>query len=150
MDITSFLLSFLLIITYQLALAHFGVSIKIRDTIVPSMILSIIAYVSKIVFHAPPIPHTLVIVISCAVLLYVFNKINPLLSIIGSLLSMITFIIGSLLIACPFMIKIGFEIPHDTTGIQWVLLNLLEFFVPAVVLLVLKTKKYFKMKLSGI
>ncbi len=146
MDIISYLLCLLLIINYQLALAYIGVSMKCSKIIFPFISLVIIAYISKIIFQAPPIPHTIVIVLACAILIHTFNKIDLVLSIIGSLLSIITFVAGSLLIACPFMIKIGFKIPNETTGLQWILLNLAEYFVPTSVLLVLKIGKISPLK----
>jgi hypothetical protein len=146
MEIISYLLCLLLIINYQLAIAYIGVSIKFNNTILPAFLLVIIVYISKKIFQAPPILHTIVIVLACATLLYTFNKINPILSIIGSLLSMITFVVGSLLIACPFIIKIGFKIPNETTGLQWILLNLAEYFVPTAVLLILKIRKIAPLK----
>ncbi len=146
MVIISYLLGLLLIINYQLALAYIGVSIKLRHLILPTLLLFIIAFISKIVFQAPPIIHTIVIMLACAALLHIFNKVDLVLSIIGSLLSIITFVAGSLLIACPFMIKIGFKIPNETTGFQWILLNLAEYFVPTLVLIVLKMKKFSPVK----
>lgn len=146
MDVVSSLSSLLLIITYQLALTYIGVSTKFSNIVLPSFIFVIIAYISKMVFQAPPILHTIVIALVCAILLNTFNKINLVLSIIGSLLSIITFIAGSLLIACPFMIKMGFEIPNETSGLQWILLNLLEFLIPTIVLIVLKVAKISPLK----
>lgn len=146
MDIISSLSSILLIITYQLSLTYIGVPIKLSNIVLPSFILVIIAYISKMIFQAPPILHTIVIVLACAILLNTFNKIDLVLSIIGSLLSIITFIAGSLLIACPFMIKMGFEIPNETSGLQWILLNLLEFLIPTIVLIVLKVGKISPLK----
>ncbi len=142
MDIISYLLCLFLIINYQLALAYIGVSIKFSKIIFPFFLLVIIAYISKIIFQAPPILHTIVIALACAILIYTFNKINLVLSIIGSLLSIITFIAGSLLVACPFIIKIGFKISNETNGLQWILLNLAEYLVPTSVLLVLKVGKF--------
>lgn len=146
MDIISYLLCLLLIINYQLALAYIGVSIKFCNIFLPAFILVIIAFISKGIFQAPPIPHTIVIMLACAILLHTFNKIDLVLSIIGSLLSIITFVAGSLLVACPFIIKIGFKIPNETTGLQWIFLNLAEYFVPTSVLLVLKVGKIYPIK----
>lgn len=141
MDIISFLLGLLLIIIYQLALAYIGISIKFKHTIIPFLLLAVVAYVSKIIFHFPPIAHTIVIMLACAAFLHTINKIDLLLSVIGSLLSVTTLVLGSLLIACPFIIKIGFEIPTETTGLQWILLNLVEFLIPTLVLIILKVRK---------
>lgn len=141
MDIISFLLGLLLIIIYQLSLAYIGVSIKLKNTIIPCLLFAVVAYISKIIFNAPPILHTIVIMFACAIILHTINKIDLLLSVIGSLLSVTTLVLGSLLIGCPLIIKIGFEIPNETTGIQWVLLNLIEFFIPTLVLIILKITK---------
>lgn len=145
----SYLLGLLLIINYQLALAYIGVSIKFRNIILPCLILIIIAYLSKMIFHAPPILHTIVIMLACTALIYVFNKINLVLSIIGSLLSIITFVAGSLLIACPLLINIGFKIPNETTGLQWIFLNLAEYFIPTLVLIALRVGKVSPLKSSS-
>lgn len=141
MDIISLLFCLMLIITYQLALTYIGVFAQFKNILIPSFLLAIIAYISKIILLAPPIIHTIVIMVACAILLHIFNKINLVFSMIGSLLSIITFVAGSLLVACPFVIKIGLKIPNETTGLQWILLNLAEYFVPTIVLIILKVGK---------
>lgn len=146
MVIISYLLSLLLIINYKLALAFIGVSIKFRKIILPTLLLVIIAYISKVLFQAPPILHTIIIMLACTILLHIFNQINLTVSIIGSLLSIITFVAGSLLVACPLLIKIGFKIPYETTGLQWIFLNIAEYLIPTLVLIVLKIYKFSPLK----
>lgn len=141
MDIISFLLGLLLIINYQLALAFIGASYNFKDTIIPSLILAIAAYFSKIVFAAPPIIHTTILVIITVVLIHYLNKISLILSAVGSLLSFITLVVGSLLLVCPCLLKMGLEIPLETSGFQWIILNLAEFFVPLLTLLIFKIFK---------
>lgn len=141
MNLISLLMSLLLFIPYHLALVYIGVSIKFKDTIIPSVLLGVVAYTSKIIFTAPPILHTVIIVLACSFFLYLINKINLLLSIIGSLLSFTTLTLGSLLIACPFLVKIGFQISNETSGIQWIYLNFAEFSIPTLVLVIFKITK---------
>lgn len=141
MDLVSLALSLLLFIPYHLALAYIGAAIKFRYTIFPSLLLGIIAFTSKIIFMSPPILHTIIIVFACIILIYTINKVDLLLSIIGSLLSFTTLTAGSLLLACPLLIKIGFQISNETKGIQWILLNFAEFCIPTIVLLLLKHTK---------
>jgi hypothetical protein len=136
-----------MVIPYCLALAYIDVYVKLKNMIIPSLLFSIVAYVTKITFNAPPIVYTIVITITCAVIIHKMNKVEPLLSFIGSLLSVSTFVLGSLLIACPILIKIGFKIaPNETFGLQWILLNLAEFFIPTLVLIVLKIGKFSPLK----
>lgn len=138
MEPVNLLLSLLMFIPYHLALAFIGVNVKLKRTIFPSLIFSIVAYVTKITFNAPPIIYTIVITIFCTVIIYKVNNIDFLLSLTGSLLSITTFVLGSLLVACPFFIKIGLNIPNRTIGRQWIMLNLLEFFIPTLTLIINK------------
>lgn len=152
MLILNFILSFLLIINYHLALVYIGVEKRIKDTLVPSLLLAIIAFTSKIIFIAPPVIHTIVLVLSCTLILYFINKVDFLLGIIGSLLSFMTLTFGSLLVACPLVVYLGFNIPeqNEISGNQWTILTIMEFFIPALVLIILKSKKLSFVKLIKI
>ena len=144
MVVINLLLSSLLIINYELALAYIGIIRKLKDILIPSIILATIAFISKIVFFAPPVIHTVILVLSCGLLLHYINKVDFLLSIIGSLLSFMTLTFGSLLVVCPLLVCFSFNIPkpNEVSGIQWFALVIMEFFIPALVLIVLRVKKY--------
>jgi len=136
------LLSLLLFITYHLALTYVGARVRFLKTILPSLFLGLSAFLIRTVFQAPPVIYSTSIVVICAVLMFLFNKIDYLSSIIGSILSFTTFIVSSLLIACPIMVTLGFEVPRETKGLPWILINLAEFAVPTIVIFILKTCKF--------
>lgn len=139
----NFLICLLLIINYNLALAYIGVTKKLKDTLIPSLLVTIVAFISKIIFFAPMVIHTIVLVLTCAVFLHVINKVGFLLSIIGSLLSFMTLTFGSFLIACPLLIFLGFVIPkqNEIGSFRWIVLAIAEFFIPSLVLIIIKVKK---------
>ncbi len=145
------LMSFLLVyfaffISYQLALAYIGVSLPVKRVLLPVMLFSAIAYISKLVLNASAPVHTIVLVITGAGILFLFNKINITLSLIGSLLSFTTLTLGSMLLACPLFTHFGYAITSRLAETNWMLLNLLELVVPAFVLIILKTTKFSLMK----
>lgn len=130
-----------LTVNYQLALSYIGAVIHYKKTIIPSLLLSTIAYASKIIFCAPPVLHTIIIVISCTLIIHYLNNIKFIFSLIGSLSSFITLTIGSLLLVCPLLIQIGIRIPNETNGISWIYLNLAELVIPTLILIILRFKK---------
>jgi hypothetical protein len=141
MDPVNVLLGLLSFIPYHLALAFIGATVKFKSTIIPGLIFSYLVVFSRVIYNVPQIIHTVIIMLVCAILLHMFHKIDFLLSIIGSILSYITIILGSLLIVCPLLILMGLQVPKETTGLTWILLNLSELFIPSVVLIVLKVEK---------
>jgi hypothetical protein len=148
MFFAKFFLCFQVLFTsYQLALAYIGVSLPLKQILLPSLVFSIIAFVSKSWLEAPALIHTVVIAITGAGLLCLFNKINILLSSIGSLMSTITLTLGSFLFACPILAKLGYIIPQKNfNGIDWLLLNILEIVIPFIILIILKIAKFSLMK----
>jgi len=118
-----------------------GVKRSIKETLIPTVLFSMIAFTSKIIFNAPSVIQTLVLVLICTVLIWAFNKVNLLLSVIGSLLSFITLVLGSLLLVCPLFNNLGIQIPKETDGANWIFLNLAEYIVPLLVLFFLNLKK---------
>jgi hypothetical protein len=147
MMIITFLMFYLsFFVGYQLALAFIGVSLPMKQSLLQILIFSIIGFISKIAFNAPTTIHGIVVVVSGAGLLYLFNKIDITFSFIGSLLSYITLTLGSLLMACPIFVKLGYVIPLKFNGINWLFLCLLEMIVPTLVLIILKTAKFSLMK----
>lgn len=143
MDIVNFLLCSLLIIHYNLALTYIGVTKILKDTLIPSLILTVVAFISKIVFIAPPVIHTIILVLTISLLISFFNKIDLILSAIGALLSIMTSTFGSLLIAWPLVIYLGFGMPkqNEVIGLQWTIFALMEYIIPFLVLIILKTTK---------
>jgi hypothetical protein len=133
-------------ICYQLALTFIGVSLPVKQILLPVLIFSIIGYISKISLGASASIQTVVVAITCAGLLYLLNKINFLFSLIGSLLGIITLTLGSMIVACPLFVKLGYAIPLKFNGLEWLFLALLELVIPVLVLVVLKTSKFSLMK----
>lgn len=129
-------------IMYQLALAIIGVNLSFIKTLIPAIIYTTVIFVSKCIFNNTAVIHTFIIVITCILLIFLYNKISIYLSVIGGLLSIIIITIGSNLIFCPIAIQLGFDI---LTGFpenpDWYILNLIEIAPPLIVLIVLKTKK---------
>jgi hypothetical protein len=134
------------LICYLLALSFIGISQPFKKLIIPILLFSIIGYISKIYFNASASTHTVVVVLTCTGLLYLYSKINIILSIIGSLLSFTTLTFGSLLLACPFFNKLGYSIPLKFNGLKWLSLALLELIVPLIVLVLIKKNKFSLMK----
>jgi hypothetical protein len=135
-------------ICYLLALAFIGVFLPVKRILLPVLIFSVIAYISKAGLQTSALVHTIVVVITCTMLLYLFNKIDIIFSLIGSLLSFTCLTLGSLLLACPLLVKLGYAIPLKLNGIEidWLLLNLFELVSPTIILIILKTTKFSLMK----
>jgi hypothetical protein len=133
-------------ICYQLALAFLDLSPAVKSTLIPVLVTSIIAYISKICFNASAPVHTVAVVIICTGVLYFFNPISILFSLIGSLLTIITLTFGSLVVACPLYYKMGFVLPSGFNGRPWLLLAFLEMIVPFLVLIIIKVSKFSLMR----
>jgi hypothetical protein len=144
MTFLMFFITFL--ICYELALTFIGHSLPLKKIVFPVMLFSVIGYISKISLGASPFLHTVVVVMTCAGLLYLFSKINLLLSLISSLLTFTTLTLGSMLLACPLFVQLGYIIPLKFNGFSWLLLALLELVVPGLVLIFFKTTKFSLMK----
>jgi hypothetical protein len=127
-------------------LAFIGVSLPIKKILLPILLFSVIAYISKAGLHASSSVHTVVVVITCAGLLFLWNRIAIVLSLIGSLLSFTTLTLGSLLLACPLLNKLGYAIPTRINGLVGILLTLLELVVPTIVLIIIKTTHFSLLK----
>jgi len=140
--ITNLLLALLLFIPYHLSLSYIGAEVSFKKTIIPSLLLGLSAFFIRTILQVPPVIYIVSMVFICAVLMITFNKINYLLSFIGSILSFTTFIVSSLLIACPVLIALGYEISTETKGMTWLLLNFAEFFVPTIVMIIIKIIKF--------
>ncbi|HBF36181.1 MAG TPA: hypothetical protein DDW50_02545 [Firmicutes bacterium] len=138
-----FLISYIsFFICYQLALTFISLSPPLKQSLLPVLISAVIAYISKIYLSAPAPVHTVVVVILCAGMLRLFNPISFLLSLIGSLLTVITLTLGSMILACPVFAKLGYTIPAKFAESPWLLLNLLELIIPILVLIILKVSKF--------
>jgi hypothetical protein len=127
---------------YQLALTFIDFSPPMKRTILPVLMVSVIAFISKICLGASAPIHTIIVVIVYAGVIHISNQTNILFSLIGSLLSVITLIFGSLILACPLFIELGYTIPTNFNGVAWLFLALLELIVPALVLIILKISKF--------
>ncbi|HBF36182.1 MAG TPA: hypothetical protein DDW50_02550 [Firmicutes bacterium] len=101
---------------YHLSLTFIDFSPPLKRTLLPVLIAAIIAYISKICLGASAPLHTVVVVTICAGVLRLFNPIDFLLSLIGSLLTIITLTLGSMILACPVFVKLGYAIPLNCTG----------------------------------
>lgn len=134
------LLIFGTLICYLLSLTYIGVSKKVKEIIIPILLLSIIAFISRVIFHASNQVQTIVILCASIVLIKIFNReLSWQMSAIGSFLTQFTFELMSFMV--PFLnVKLGIApfIEHSTWG--WVYLNLAEYAVPLLVLIILKAK----------
>ncbi len=136
-------------IHYQLASAFIDRFPSLKQAQLPVLIISALAYISKIFLEASAPVHTVVVVIICAGVLWLFNPIDWILSLIGSLLTIITVTLGSMILACPLFLKLGYAIPSNFSGYSWyswTLLNLLELVAPILVLVILKVSKFSLLK----
>jgi hypothetical protein len=129
------------LIIYQLALAFIGVSTSVRRLLLPVLMATVTGCISKIYLGAPASVQTVLVTAICAGLLYWFYPIDWLLSLIGSLMAAITLTLGSMLLACPLFIRLGYTLPVKS-GAGWLLLALLELVIPTLVLGVLKINKF--------
>jgi hypothetical protein len=136
--LTCYISSFII---YQLALNFIGIHTSIKETLFPSLIVAAIGYVSKICLGASASVQTIVVATNCTALLFLYNKIDILISFVGALLAMITLALGSMLLACPIFVQLGYTIPR-TIDFPWLLLALLELVVPVIVLVLLKIRKF--------
>ena len=103
---------------YQLALAFIGVTRTTKQVLLPVIVFTFITYISKVVFVTTPTVHTIVLVLTCGLLLWIINKIEPVISFIGSLLSFTMVTIGDLLISYPLLIKMGLKLPTNTRRVR--------------------------------
>ena len=132
-------------IHYQLAAAFIDRFPSLKQTQLPVLTISALAYISKICLEASAPVHTVVVAIICAGVLWLFNPIDWVLSLIGSLLTIITVTLGSMMLACPLFLKLGYTIPLTFSGYSWyswTLLNLLELVLPILILIILKASKF--------
>lgn len=128
-------------IMYHLALAIIGVNLSFRKTLIPILIYAAVMFVSKCIFKNSAVVHTFLIVITCILLIFLYNRVSIYLSMIGGLLSIIIITIGSNLIFCPIAIQLGFDILAGYSNtLEWYILNLIEIAPPVIVLIVLKVK----------
>jgi hypothetical protein len=125
----------------MLCLSYIGVTKKVKELIIPIILLSIISFISKGVFNAPYQVHTIVLLLTNIILIKSFNRETSWsMSAIGSFLNQFTFELVGLMV--PFLnLKLGIKpiIENNTWG--WVYLNLAEYTVPLLVLIILKVKK---------
>ena len=133
-------------ISYHLSLTFIDLAPPLKRTLLPVLIAVVIAYISKICLEASAPVHTAVVVIIYAGSIRLFNPINIILSLIGSLLTTITLTLGSMVMACPVFVKLGYAIPSKLNGLSWSLLALLELVVPTLILIILKISKFSLLK----
>lgn len=136
-------------IIYTLSLSFLGIKYPLKRLFAPVLFFSLLIFISKFFLLLPPIIHTVILVILCALFVYIFNNhIGFTLSIISSLLTMILIVLGSLSITCPLLNKFGFEINNDYKSIDWIVLNIGELSIPTIVLIINnKVKKLSLIKL---
>ncbi|MCL6588345.1 MAG: hypothetical protein K6U80_00165 [Firmicutes bacterium] len=128
-------------ICHLLCLTYIGVTKKVKAIIIPIILLSIVAFISRAILNASYQVNTIVILFTNMILVKTFNsEISWIVSATGSLLNQLTFELVGLMV--PFLnYKLGINpiIEHNTWG--WVYLNLAEYTVPLFVLIILKVKK---------
>ena len=135
---------------YYLALAFVGISKSFKESLLPILVFSTIAYLSKVVLHATPTIHTLVLVSICTLMLYAFHKVNIILSLVGSLLTFMTVTFGSLLISFPLLLKLGITLPpSNTNGLAWICLNIADWLVLLLAIFTVKISRFSISKLTA-
>lgn len=127
---------------YRLALAFIGMKRTTKQVITPVLVFTIIIFALKMVFKTTPTVHTIILVLLCGILLWVFNKIDPVLSFIGSLLSFTTATLGDLLVSYPLLIKIGFKLPTEPDGLEWIYLNILDISIIVLAIIIIRLIKF--------
>lgn len=126
-------------IIYNLVLSFCGVFLKLRKSFLPVLIFSIIIFISKYLLHNTSVVHTILLVLLCTLLIKIFNRIDFILCMIGTLLTFIIMIIMSTIIVCPLILKIGFT--FNMNSLEWVMLNFVELFTPFIALFIFRKKK---------
>jgi hypothetical protein len=129
-------------VSYQLALVFVGSSIILRKSLLPVLIASIIGYISKICLEVSASVQIVVVALTCTGLLYLFNRFSFMLSLIGSLFSIVTLAIGSIFFACPLFVALNYQFPPKLGGNSWLFLALLELIVPTIILVLLRINKF--------
>jgi hypothetical protein len=109
----------------------------LKQILLPILIASAIGFISKIYLGASASIQTSLVVILCTMLLRLFNRVNLLIGLICSLLTIIILTMGSMFLACPILNKLGYAIPVKL-GAAWLLLNLFELIMPVLTLIILK------------
>ncbi len=129
-------------IIYNTALSFLGLYIPFKRTVFPILLFSMLLFISKIVFKASPIVHTIILVNICAIITCLFNRIGFILSLCASLITIII-IIGSLLIVCPLLNNFGVNLTTISfNNLDWIILNIGELFIPLLFLMVNRMNKF--------
>lgn len=130
-------------IIYNTALSFLGLYIPFKQTIFPILLFAILLFISKIIFKAPPIVHTIILVNICTIITYLFNRISFILNLCASLLTINIIIIGSLLIVCPLLNKLEVSLTNiNFNTLDWIILNIGELSIPMIFLIVNRTNKF--------
>lgn len=130
-------------IIYNTALSFLGLYIPFKKTILPVLLFTVLIYASKILFNAPPVVHTIMLVTICTIIIYLFNSTSLLLNLCASLFTVIILTIGNLLIACTLMDKLGGSLTIiNYNTLDWVILNIGELSIPIIVLIINRTNKF--------
>lgn len=130
-------------IIYNTALSFLGLYIPFKKTILPVLLFTVLVYTSKILFNAPPVVHTIMLVTICTMIIYLFNSTSLLLNLCASLFTVIILTIGNLLIACTLMDKLGESLTIiNYNTLDWVILNIGELSIPMIVLIINRTNKF--------
>lgn len=128
-------------IIYNLSLAFLNIYNPIKQSILSVFSFAFLIFISKYVLLTPPIIHTVVLVILCTIFISLFHRVNIIISLISSLLTIIIIMLGSLLIICPLLNKFGFEITNSFKSLDWLFLNIGELSIPTFILVITKVKK---------
>jgi hypothetical protein len=129
-------------IIYNTALSFLGLYMPFKRTVFPILLFTVLLYISKVVFKAPPIVHTIIMVNICVLIIYLFNRVNFILNLCASLSIVIIIIIGNLLIVCPILNKLGISLANiNFNTLDWIILNIGELSIPTIFLIVSRTNK---------
>ncbi len=146
MAIESFVLSlFGWWILYHLALAFLGINRSFKECVIPIIILALMPVITRHILKFTPLINTIALTILLIIALKFLGKLNWFQGTIGGLLSMITMTAGSMFLVAPmltlFEIDVSrLDISHHKNNWILMILDLSEFTIPGLVLLILKLK----------
>ncbi|MGE5580995.1 MAG: hypothetical protein ACM3X9_00490 [Bacillota bacterium] len=135
------------VVRYRLDLAFIGAVIPFKRTILPVLVLAAINYMVTIVIQLPVAVNMMVMLIAVVAVLNIFNKIQFLFSLTGSLLGYITFGVTKIIIVWPLLQVAGISFNVKPATPEWISLGCAEIAIPVLVILILK---HFKLSLMNL
>ncbi len=131
-------------VIYYLDLAFLGLNKKFSEIIVPSLIVFILIYTSKFIFDFSNFVQSVYLAVLLCIAFVVLYKIDLLLSIMGAVLSMITVILGDLILVYPCSVILNLDIKFNSSNnfSNLVYMSLFELIIPIITIFVLRETKF--------